>query len=119
MRKRSMLFALIFGLMVTIGCGDDNPAEPEMESIVGSWERIGVTLTFEEDGTYTAGDEDDPMAVEGTYAIIGDQITLIDSGCGADEGMYTFAIDDDILTFTLLHDECERGGVIPGDWTRV
>ena len=123
MKTKTILIALILGLVAFWGC-DDNSTGPSGSSIIGSWEKqieeIMLTVSFLDNGTFTTtaveGD-----GVSGTYTLSGDEITFIDDVCGEDiEGNYIYSIGNDKLTFSLIEDNCEenRPEVISGTWTK-
>jgi len=49
----------------------------------------------------------------------GTQITIIDTGCGTTEGIYTYSINGDILNFVMISDPCTRYAMMTSDdWNR-
>lgn len=91
------------------------------QSVVGTWvyqdtapdgTEVTNTMTMHDDGTFTVdfasdGKED----VLGTYAIDGSKITISDtpkeSPCYGIDGVYSFNMEGDALTITLIEDACE------------
>ena len=74
--KRTIGFLMMVGLMVGIvGCGDDNnPVKSNQDLLAGTWLDDGDTWTFKSDGTYT--DVVDGITLEGTWNLVGDQLTI-------------------------------------------
>ena len=72
--KRMIGLLMMVGLMVGIvGCGDDNnPVKSNQDLLVGTWlDEDGVPGTFRSDGTFVDHEGD-----EGTWSLVGDQLTL-------------------------------------------
>ena len=91
------------------------------QSMVGSWiyqdttpdgTEVTNTMTMLEDGTFTVDfASDGKVEVLGTYAIDGSQITIRDtpeeSPCYGKDGVYSFSLEGDVATITLIEDACE------------
>jgi hypothetical protein len=121
MRIASIIFALIAfcsfasaqewagTYTTTIGPAD---VPPEMTAAVGTWELI---LGDEGDFTTTQNGE---VAVRGTYAISGDQMSFSDAegkmACAKEQasGVYKPAVDGGTLSFTLVDDQCAGRRII-------
>ena len=72
--KRMIGLLMVMGLMVgIIGCGDDkNPVKSNQDLLVGTWiDDEGDPVTFRDDGTFVDYEGD-----EGTWSLVGDQLTL-------------------------------------------
>ena len=83
-----------------VGCGDDdNPVKSnqDLDPVVGTWSNEdGDSITFRSDGTYV-DDEGD----EGTWSLVGDQLTIAYND--QDYGSATLTLNsvtDTELTFT-------------------
>lgn len=91
------------------------------QSMVGDWtyqgpgpdgKEITNTMTMKEDGTLSVDfGSDGQVEVVAAYTIEGDQITINDtleqSPCYGKAGVYTFKIDGDNITITLVEDACD------------
>ena len=64
---------LVVGLVVgVVGCGDDNPVKSNRDLLVGTWVAgDGEPITLRSDGTFVDYEGD-----EGTWSLVGDQLTL-------------------------------------------
>ena len=97
--KRMIGLLMVMGLMVgIIGCGDDkNPVKSNQDLLVGTWlDEDAVPGTFRSDGTFV-DDEGD----EGTWSLVGDQLTIAYND--EDYGSATVTLNsvtDTELTFT-------------------
>ena len=72
--RRLIGLLMMVGLMVgVVGCGDDdNPVKSNQDLLVGTWlDEDGWGITLSSDGTFVDGDGD-----EGTWSLVGDQLTL-------------------------------------------
>ena len=72
--RRLIGFLMMVGLVVgAVGCGDDdNPVKSNQDLLVGTWlDEDGWGITLSSDGTFVDGDGD-----EGTWSLVGDQLTL-------------------------------------------
>ena len=82
-----------------VGCGDDdNPVKSNQALLVGTWlDEDGWGITLSSDGTFVDGDGD-----EGTWSLVGDQLTLTyDDPDFADlGGTVTISVTDTKLTVT-------------------
>ena len=69
-----MVMVMVIGLMVSVGCGSDDPTSSSRKLIVGTWEGDeGTFWRFDSDGTTTEiydGKEYD----KSTWSIEGDQL---------------------------------------------
>ena len=79
------------------------------DSIIGSWERGSILLTFLTDFTWMVKGN-----VVGTYTLSGNQITLHTGECGTD-GIYTYSVNENTLTFVEVSDPCS---IVSGDYVR-
>jgi hypothetical protein len=129
-RAAAVVAALSLGLVLAPGCGDDTEQFP-----TGTWVTVepnyvgdvGV-LDFSDDGTWTLSGGmtlDDQQQVDwGTYSTSDDTFTWeTDELCkseGAEQGTYTWELDDDQLILTVVSDECaQRVDVATaGPWAR-
>ena len=74
--KQMIRLLMMVGLVVgVVGCGDDdNPVKSnqDLDPVVGTWwNEHGDSITFRSDGTFVDWEED-----EGTWSLVGDQLTL-------------------------------------------
>ena len=74
--RRLIGLLMMVGLMVgVVGCGDDdNPVKSnqDLDPVVGTWlNEDGDSITFRSDGTFVDWEED-----EGTWSLVGDQLTI-------------------------------------------
>lgn len=100
------------------------------DPLAGTWAGGDRTLTFESDNTYSADfNHDGHPEVWGRVARSGNVMILTDSGgrssCinSADgqavDGIYTYDISGDTLTFGLFHDPCRgRAGFLGLTYTK-
>lgn len=97
------------------GCGDGDPAGPDVQTIVGTWDLIGFSdagveaqtsgsWTFRPDGTHsfegivTFPDEPpENISGEGTYEQTGSTLELT---VGTESSTWTLAISGDLATLT-------------------
>ncbi len=99
--------------------------------ITGCWkfkdpENGPQRLTFKKDGTYQLDFEDDGKKdIWGHYRVSRDWIIMNDVGgdfvfdCGQ-QGAYTYRIEDNILTFNLMGDQCpSRTEAMGVEWKRL
>ncbi len=112
MKTHNFLFILFF-LMTSFALS--------AQSMVGTWTyqaptpdgtEVTNTMTMNEDGTFTVDFASDGKAdVLGTYTIDGSKITISDtpeeSPCYGKDGVYSFSIEGDTATITLIEDACE------------
>ena len=74
MMRRLIGLVMMVGLVVgVVGCGDDdNPVKSNQDLLVGTWlDEDGDSITFRSNGTFVDWDGD-----EGTWSLVGDQLTL-------------------------------------------
>tara|TARA_Y100000588_G_scaffold14338_1_gene15445 strand:- start:211 stop:549 length:339 start_codon:yes stop_codon:yes gene_type:complete len=95
--KRMIGLVMMMGLVVGVGCGDDNnPVKFSNQDLVGTWsDGDGWELTFRSDGTFVNSDGD-----EGAWSLVGDQLTNSDID---GSGSYTHTLNsvtDTKLTMT-------------------
>ena len=72
--KRMIGLLIMVGLMVgVVGCGDDdNPVKSNQDLLVGTWlDEDGDAWTLRSNGTFVDWEGD-----EGTWSLVGDQLTL-------------------------------------------
>ena len=109
--------------------GSDGTADPA--ALVGSWSRDepwdidGVTLSV-----VWTGNDDGTCQVELTstefvdtfdcaYTAEAGEFSITDDGCEGDLGRYTYTLEGDALSFTLIDDPCEdRSGALASTWNR-
>ena len=105
--------ALFLTVLIILGCspGKSSPttvAFPTGTFINGDW-----SWEFKADGTFlTSG----PIGSEtGTYTVSGNQVIITCQCCGEVEGTYTWAFDDNALSFAVMDDTCaNRNDVVDG-----
>ena len=98
--KRTIGFLMMVGLMVGIvGCGDDNnPVKSNQDLLVGTWtDEAGDDWTLKADGTFV-----DNFEAEGTWSLVGDQLTTTydDPDYAEFNGTFTITVTDTELTVT-------------------
>ena len=102
--KRTIGLLMMVGMMVgVVGCGDDdNPVKEVTPSnqdlLVGTWlDEDGDSTTFRSDGTFVDFDGD-----EGTWSLVGDQLTTTydDPDYAEFNGTFTITVTDTQLTVT-------------------
>lgn len=112
MKTHNFLFIMLLFLI---------PFALSAQSMVGTWTyqaptpdgtTVTNTMTMNEDGTFTVDFTSDGKAdVLGTYTIDGSKITISDtpeeSPCYGKDGVYSFSIEGDTATITLIEDACE------------
>lgn len=110
------IVALFVVLALVPGCGNNSECS---NSIVGKWTCGGYVWELASDSTWTVGlpkERDGGSTapnVVGTYTVDGNKVTMTDTGgtnaCEPAEGsgVYTFSVDCDRLTFTLVADNCD------------
>ncbi len=124
------VFLLVVGVMFLCACSKNEKIEKP--DIIDTWGKmygpdndIPIELTFYEDGTFQwiptiPNDYHTPSAGEYTLS---DNILGIfnDPDCpDVEEGWYSVDLAGDVLTITLIEDECEpRVPALSGEWTRV
>ena len=90
-------------LMVVVlwnGCGgDDNPVKSDQDLLVGTWlDDYGESITFRSNGTFVDGDDE-----EGTWSLVGDQLTIAYND--EDYGSVTFTLNSVTDTKLTVTDE--------------
>ena len=121
-------------LFISLIAGEISAAEfrgISSHKITGSWKFKDSNdgpqkITFLKDGTYNLDfDGDGKRDIWGSYRISQDWIILNDVGgdfvfdCGQ-QGAYSFRINDDILTFTMMADQCpSRSQAMSVQWARA
>lgn len=124
-----VLLAMIFGLTATDSFAKEFAAFAN-KKITGCWkfkdpENGPQRLTFKKNGTYELDFEDDGKKdIWGHYRISRDWIIMNDVGgdlvfdCGQ-QGAYTYRIEDNVLTFNLMGDQCpSRTQAMSVEWKR-
>ena len=73
MMRRLIGLVMMVGLMAGVaGGGDDNPVKSDQDLLVGIWlDEDGDPITLRSDGTFVDWDGD-----EGTWSLVGDQLTI-------------------------------------------
>lgn len=112
MKTHNFLVILLF-LMISF--------DLSAQSMIGSWTYQGTTpdgtevtntMTMKEDGTFTVDFASDGKTdVLGAYTIDGSTITIKDtpkeSPCYGKDGVYSFKLEGDTVTITLIEDACD------------
>lgn len=93
-------------VLTTTACGSD---EPDAQDLIGTWTSAeGVTWEIGEDSIQVTGGAVD----EALITVTSDTIEWTDVVCGLDQvGTYEWSIVDDVLTFTLVSEDCEGRGL--------
>ena len=107
---------------VVVGCSSDGTTTsttPADNPLVGTWLADGppdepvvvLELTDDGDWTYKWGQSRDSVSLAGrgygTYEVDGDTVTWLGGECDAGvEGVYTYTLEDDQFTQTLVEDPC-------------
>lgn len=122
------LFLLFIGVMFLCACSKNE--KDDTIDIIGTWVKmygpdndIPIELTFYEDGTFQwvptiPNDYHTPSA--GEYTLSDNILGLFnDPDCpDVEEGWYNLSLDGDVLTITLIEDECDpRVPALVGEWT--
>ena len=100
--RRMIGFLMMVGLVVgVVGCGnDDNPVKSNQELFVGTWFVDGdFSVSFRSDGTWLDDDGD-----SGTWSLVGDQLTIGESG-SIDTLVVTISFTDTEATLTRENGE--------------
>ena len=131
MQTRAVLAAVVFGLLLATGCGDDEssgengPSEPSdrVADLVGLWDTRGLFEQLNDDGTYTASySSSQANPVEwGTYTVDGDLFTYVAAEdsikCAGTIGVYQFSLSEDgnKISRRTVDDPCldRREDVVP------
>ena len=104
--KRMIGLLMIVGVVVgVVGCGDnDNPVKSDQDLLVGTWtDEAGDDWTLKADGTFV-----DNFEGEGTWSLVGDQLTFTyDDPDLADEGR-TVTLNDVNYTDATITENGER-----------
>lgn len=70
-----------------------------------------LKVSMKADGTFTVDfGADSNIDITGKYSIEGDQITLLDSFCPDQKGIFKLEMTETVTTFTVITDPCKRGG---------
>ena len=96
---------MMVGLVVgAVGCGDDdNPVKSNQDLLVGTWlDEDGDSITLRSNGTFVDWEED-----EGTWSLVGDQLTIAynDEDYGSDTVTLNSVTD---TQFTVTDEYGER-----------
>ena len=103
--KRMIGFLMMVGLVVSVvACGDDdNPVKSNQDLLVGTWlDEDGDPTTFRYDRTFVDSDED-----EGTWSLVGDQLTIAYNDEDYGSGTVTLNSVTD-TEFTVTDEDGER-----------
>ena len=137
MRKYKTMFGLIIILLLLIiGCDEDKSTNPDInDSIIGNWQNsiiddgdlLTVTLKFIESGNLqiVLVEEDgvDNETINGSYTVSNSEVTFLDEQCGDMVGNYSFQINSNGLTLSLISDDCGgRANILtmfPDPWSRI
>ena len=108
--KRMIEFLMMVGLVVSIGCGDDNnPVKSNQDLLVGTW-TIGdsddLSVTFRSDGTYV--EVEDGEESTGIWSLVGDQLTVSDSDGSDSETLTLNSVTDTEMTLTYKDEDGEE-----------
>jgi len=119
--KRIIGLLMMVGLMVGVvgGGDDDNPVKSDQDLLVGIWlDGDGDSMTFRSDGTFVDWEED-----EGTWSLVGDQLTIAYNDEDYGSGTVTLNSVTD-TEFTVTDEDGESWvstkqtgtSVIPSSW---
>jgi hypothetical protein len=92
-------------------------------ALEGAYEANGVTLTFNDDGTYSVLTQG--ITIPGTYTVEGDTVNVqhpaeSDQFCMGATGSYTIVETDADVTFTTVEDVCEaRATAMAMTWAKT
>ncbi len=125
-----VLLSMVFGITATDSFAKEFAAFAN-KKITGCWkfkdpENGPQRLTFKKDGTYQLDFEDDGKKdIWGHYRVSRDWVIMNDVGgdfvfdCGQ-QGAYTYRIEDNILTFNIMGDQCpSRSQAMSVQWERL
>jgi hypothetical protein len=102
-----LLFLLPFTVLAQASVAGDYTSQSPNEQ--GTLTTLKVSMKA--DGTFTVDfGADDKIDVTGKYTIEGDQITLEDSYCPNQKGVFKLAMTETVTTLTVVTDPCKRGG---------
>ena len=93
----------------------DEPAAPSAEDLLGVW--VSQNLSREQTWTVVASGilVENGFVESHTYTATDTTIELTDSDCGVlVPGTYGWEIVEDVLTLTVIEDECGRSGTLDG-----
>ena len=134
MKTKTFIIAVILGLVAFWGC-DDNSTGANGGSIIGNWENsilddgdlFTVTLKFIESGNLQIVLEEeggvDNETINGSYNVSDSDLTILDEQCGDIVGNYSFQINSNGLTLSVISDDCEGRAntltMFPDPWSRI
>ncbi|GJM15019.1 MAG: hypothetical protein DHS20C13_03460 [Thermodesulfobacteriota bacterium] len=120
--QKALHCVLVLGLLLTLGCKEQHPTEPD-----GTWIKYSTQTEGEELGTLELKDSSlfifkssskDHTDTNGRYSLSKDNITFEDDTC-FNPGTYSYTVTKKNLTFSSISDTCqERVKVLDGTWTR-
>ncbi len=120
--QKALHCVLVLGLLLTLGCKEQEPVEPD-----GTWIKYSTQTKGEELGTLELKDNSlfifiasskDHTNTQGRYSLSKDHITFEDDTC-FNPGTYSYTVSKKNLTFSSISDTCqERVKVLDGTWTR-
>jgi uncharacterized lipoprotein NlpE involved in copper resistance len=97
-------------------------AAPALPFPTGIFAKASLTWEFKPDGTYIKEGHTAATAgkYSGTYAVTGDQVVVQDDDMSCkDEGTYAWTYDGEVLTLTVVDDQCrDRAGMTRGKWRK-
>ena len=99
--RRIIGLVMMVGLVVgAVGCGDDdNPVKSNQDLLVGTWlDEDGDAWTFRSNGTLVDWEGD-----EGTWSLVGDQLTMAYNDEAS--GSYTYTLNSVTDTKLTVTDE--------------
>ena len=120
--KRMIGLLIMVGLVIGVvesGGDEDNPVKSNQDLLVGTWlDEDGDSITFRSDGTFVDNDED-----EGTWSLVGDQLTIAYNDEDYGSGTVTLNSVTD-TEFTVTDEDGESWvstkqtgtSVIPSSW---
>ena len=118
--RRMIGLLMMVGLMAGVaGGGDDNPVKSDQDLLVGTWlDEDGDSITLRSNGTFVDWEED-----EGTWSLVGDQLTIAYNDEDYGSGTVTLNSVTD-TEFTVTDEDGESWvstkqtgtSVIPSSW---
>lgn len=126
MKKRNLLLAVTFLAFCIIA----GPISLNASEILGAWKAQNpdipnsvVTFTFSADNTYEIKveliDATEPAEMLNNSYEVSDstiKFTDVDTSCGDVVGEYTFKVEDNVLSFDPVNDECESRKDVLSSW---
>jgi len=121
--KKLLLLAFVFFVVCSVKLHAQSLVNTSWKGYFGDPINDTLTLHYQKD-TFYVSNKNGEMVVRSLLKISKDTMTINDFDgmymCPQNEGVYTYSINDDMLSFTLVSDACEgRNAIAQIKWMRA